>query len=136
MVGANFVILPGKWDVKVAYTWMHATGSMSQSPNLPTNGTAPLFLFPDQTTTLNRVDVQSKYKLDPDLMRHVGFNGETFVKLRYLWENNDVSDWAADNWNYQFLINGDTGVNKNLFLGWNNPNYNVHLLMASVGLKW
>ncbi len=136
MVGANFVILPGKWDLKVAYTWMHANGSMSQSPNLPTNGTAPLFLFPDQTTTLNRVDVQSKYKIDPDLMRHVGFNGETFVKLRYLWENNDVSDWAADNWNYQYLINGDTGVNKNLFLGWNNPNYNVHLLMASLGFKW
>jgi MtrB/PioB family decaheme-associated outer membrane protein len=136
MAGANFVILPGKWDVKVAYTWMHATGSMSQSPNLPTNGTAPLFLFPDQKTTLNRVDVQSKYKLDPDWLRNVGFNGETYIKLRYLWENNDVTDWAADNWNYQYLVNGDTGVNKNLFLGWNNPNYNVHLLMASVGVKW
>jgi hypothetical protein len=69
-------------------------------------------------------------------MRRVGFNGETYVKLRYLWENNDVTDWAADNWNYQYLVNGDTGVNKNLLLGWNNPNYNVHLLMASLGFKW
>jgi hypothetical protein len=132
MVGANFMIIPDKWDLKVAYTWMHATGTMSQSP-FTTN---PLALFPDQKTTLNRVDVQSKYKLDPGWMQQVGFRGETYVKLRYLWENNDVTDWAADNWNYQYLINGDTGVNKNLLLGWNNPNYNVHLLMASVGVKW
>jgi MtrB/PioB family decaheme-associated outer membrane protein len=132
LVGTNFVLIPDKWDLKLAYTWMHARGTMSQSPF----ATNPATLFPDQLTTLNRIDVQSKYRLDPDWVRHVGFAGETYVKLRYMWENNDVKDWAADNWNYQFLINGDTGVTKNLLLGWNNPNYNVHLLMASVGVKW
>jgi MtrB/PioB family decaheme-associated outer membrane protein len=137
MAGANFVLIPGTWDLKVAYTLMHATGTMSQSPFRNANpAIGNLALFPDQSTTLNRVDVQTKYKVDPSFMQQFGFKGETYIKLRYLWEHNEVTDWAADNWNYQYLINGDTGVNKNLFLGWNNPNYNVQLLMASLGFKW
>ena len=52
--------------------------------------------------------MQTKYKVDPSFMQQFGFKGETYVKLRYLWERNEVSDWAAVNWNYMYLFNGDT----------------------------
>jgi MtrB/PioB family decaheme-associated outer membrane protein len=130
IAGANFVVVPDKWDVKVSYTLMSARGEMSGSP---TNAT---IFFPDQTQTLNHVDVVSKYKVDPSFMQQFGFKGETYVKLRYLWERNEVNDWAAVNWNYMYLFNGDATNNKSIELGWNNPNYNAQLLMASLALKW
>jgi Putative outer membrane beta-barrel porin, MtrB/PioB len=130
MAGANFFLIPDKWDIKFAYTIMLANGGMSGSP------TNPAAFFPDQTQKLNRVDVQSRYKVDPSFMQRFGFKGETYVKLRYLWEHNDVSDWAAVNWNYMYLFNGDATNNKSIQLGWNNPNYNVQLLMASLAFKW
>jgi len=27
-------------------------------------------------------------------------------------------------------------VNSNLWMGWDNPNYNVHMLMASIVASW
>jgi MtrB/PioB family decaheme-associated outer membrane protein len=130
VAGANFILIPDKWNIKLAYTLMLANGAISGSP---TNRAAN---FPDQTQTLNRVDVQSRYKVDPSFMRQFGFKGETYVKLRYLWEHNDVSDWAAVNWNYMYLFNGDATNNKSIQLGWNNPNYNVQLMMASLAFTW
>jgi MtrB/PioB family decaheme-associated outer membrane protein len=130
MAGANVVVIPDKFDIKVAYTLMQAKASISTPP------VNPVASFPDQTQTLNRVDVQSKYKVDPGFMQQFGFKGETYVKLRYLWEHNQVTDWAAVNWNYMYLFNTDTSQNKNIQLGYNNPNYNVQLLMASLSFKW
>lgn len=130
IVGANWAVIPGKFDIKATYTYMLATSSIGTPP------ANPAAFFPDQRQTLNRVDVQAKYKVDPEFMQRVGFKGETYVKLRYLWENNNVTDWAADNWNYQYLFNTDTSQTKNIFLGWNNPNYNIQLLALSVGFKW
>jgi MtrB/PioB family decaheme-associated outer membrane protein len=131
MAGANFVIIPKTWDIKLAYTLVLSTASIGAPPANPVTGS-----FPDQNQTTNRVDVQSKYRIDPGYLQQVGFNGEAYFKLRYLWEHNEVSDWAAVNWNYMYLFNGDATTNKNLSLGWNNPNYNVQLLMASLALKW
>jgi MtrB/PioB family decaheme-associated outer membrane protein len=128
--GANWAVIPGKFDIKATYTLMVATASIGTPP------ANPLAFFPDQHQTLNRVDVQAKYQVDPWFMQRFGFRGETYVKLRYLWEDNNVTDWAADNWNYQYLFNTDTSQTKNIFLGWNNPNYNVQLLALSVGFKW
>jgi MtrB/PioB family decaheme-associated outer membrane protein len=132
MGGADLVLVPDKLSLKLAYTLMYAKGALDGNP---TTGSS-FRSFPDQTQINNRLDVQAKYKIDPTYMQQLGFKGETYVKLRWLWEKNEVSDWAASNWNYMYLFNGDTSQTKNIFLGWNNPNYNVQLLMASVGFKW
>jgi MtrB/PioB family decaheme-associated outer membrane protein len=147
LVGTNVVIVPDRldWKASVTYSKMHAT--FDQAPG----GIAPVALasipttagvlgnpaFPDARVTFTRFDMQSKYKFDPAWTQAMGWRGEVYAKLRYVWERNQVTDWAAVNQNYLLLIGGTAApYSKGIFMGWDNPNYDVQVVMASLGFKW
>jgi len=57
------------------------------------------------------------------------------AKLHYTWERNSETKWAND------LLTPETqglgsSVAQDVFLAWHNPNYNVHMLSASVVASW
>ena len=126
ITGINLALIPEKLDLKVAYTYMTSDAAISgqQGP------------WPKQTDNLNRLDVQAKYKIDPAVTQQLGWKGETYVKMRYLWESNSASDWATVDWNYFRQFDSPANTTNHIFLGWNNPNYNVQVLALSVGVKW
>jgi hypothetical protein len=71
----------------------------------------------------------------------MGWVGDVTLKVRYTWEHNHSSNWAYDNLT-PYVPTADpgqpdiSGGNRTLFLAAFNPNYNVHLIAATVGLKW
>ncbi len=84
--------------------------------------------FPDVTTLDERVDATATYKLDPAL---VGF-ADMKVKLRYSWERNAVANWANDP-----LAPWTSSVGTNaLYMAYDNPNFNVQMVSASLIVKW
>lgn len=138
LFGAN-VDVTENIDLKGNLSYMRATGTFTGMPG----GIAPIapagIAAPGLTpisSEVTRFDLQARYKFDPEgLQRQLGWKGEAYAKLRYLWERSAVSDWAAVNQNYAVLISPNAGQ-KSIFLGWNNPNYEVHLIAASFGIKW
>jgi hypothetical protein len=131
LVGANFIIIPKKFDIKATYTHVFATARIN-------GGTSDVTVWPEAETRFHRLDVEGKYILDQDFTRRLGWVNETYVKLRYLFERNDVTDYSAVNWNYYQLFNGYSNATaaKSIYLGWDNPNYDVHLVALSFGAKW
>ena len=80
----------------------------------------------------------AKYTFDkePGLSR-LGFNGEAYAKLRYVWERNSVDNFEQDIMTPYFLtLNGATTLQRMTWMAYDNPNYDVHLIGASLGLKW
>ena len=77
----------------------------------------------------------AKYTFDKQSVRAMGFNGEAYAKLRYVWERNSVNNYDQDIMQaYMNPLINNTGFQT--WMAYNNPNYNVHLIGASVGLKW
>jgi hypothetical protein len=66
----------------------------------------------------------------------MGWKGEVTMKLRYAWERTSVANWQIDSlqaYNYSAAL---TGVGYMTWLAQDNPNYNVHLVSASIAWKW
>ena len=65
----------------------------------------------------------------------LGINGQAYAKLRYVWERNSVNNYDQDIMQAYM----DPLINNTGFMTWmayNNPNYNVQLIGASLGVKW
>lgn len=139
IIGAKAVMVPNKLDVSANFLFSTALGRLGSHPGpVYTGGPLTPEPFPDMTQEFTRVDLQSRYIVDPDLVRKLGWTGETYVRLRYMWERALVDDWSAVNQNYLWLFTGSTNavINKSIFLGWNDPNYNVQLVTVAFGVKW
>ena len=80
-------------------------------------------------TWYQRLDATATYRFDPTLVAQLGWTGDVKAKLRYSWERNSVNWWATD----VYGVGSSTQV---LFNGYDNPNYNVHLLAASLQFTW
>ena len=63
----------------------------------------------------------------------MGWKGDIKAKLHYAWERNSADNWANDGLLPYSTVSGATSV---LWLGWDNPNYNVHMLTASLIASW
>jgi hypothetical protein len=48
-----------------------------------------------------------------------------------VWERNSVDNWQNDS-----VAPYNTWATNALFMAYNNPNYNVHMLMASLAFTW
>jgi hypothetical protein len=139
MIGANAVLVPNKLDVSAHLVYATALGRLGahQGP-VYTGGSINPEAFPDIDQAFTRFDFQARYKVDPEVVRRFGWTGETFIRLRYMWERAVVDDWSTVNQNYLWLVNptGGTVFNKSIFMGWNDPNYNVQLVTVALGVKW
>jgi MtrB/PioB family decaheme-associated outer membrane protein len=136
MGAVNWAAIPDKLDVRLSYTTSLSTNSQpmnTDSGAVPTAATGGQ--PPDVKGQWSRMEALAKYTFDKDSVRAMGFNGNAYVKLRYVWERNSVNNYDQDI--MQAYMN--PLVNTTGFMTWmanNNPNYNVHLVGASFGLKW
>ena len=91
--------------------------------------------FPNYTTYFNRLDAIAEYKFDKTQVAQLGWKGEVIAKLHYVWESNSVSNWQDDPlapYNVPALGSGTSAI----FMAYDNPNYNVQMIMASLAFKW
>ncbi|MFZ2093212.1 MAG: MtrB/PioB family outer membrane beta-barrel protein, partial [Pseudolabrys sp.] len=113
--------------------------SNTDQPLFSNNGTPPTAAtggqFPNISGQWSRLEAQAKYTFDKSTVRMFGINGEAFAKLRYVWERNSVNNFDQDI--MQAYMN--PLINNTGFMTWmafDNPNYNAHLIGASLGVKW
>ena len=52
--------------------------------------------FPDVTTLFKRLDATAIYTFDRAELAQMGWFGDMKAKLRYTWENNNVTNWHDD----------------------------------------
>ena len=136
MAAANWAAIPEKLDLRLAYT---IAISNTDQPLYADNGTQPSAAtggqFPNISGQWSRLEAQAKYTFDKSTVRMFGINGEAFAKLRYVWERNSVNNFDQDI--MQAYMN--PLINNTGFMTWmafDNPNYNAHLIGASLGVKW
>jgi len=100
------------------------------------NGTQPAGgQFPTYSTWFQRFDAEAAYKFDKEQVAQIGWKGDVVAKLHYAWERNSVANWQDDllaPYNVPALASGASAI----FMAYDNPNYNVHMLMASLAFKW
>ena len=134
--GVNANVIPERLDIKGTFTAVRSFGSLAQAPGpgmvTPVSATA----FPDVHSNFDRVDVVTRYTFNP--IQQAGVKIEPYLKARYMWERNSTDDWQPLAWNYMYNFAGQTSstFGKGIMLGWDNPNYNVHMLVLTAGLKW
>ena len=133
--------IPDKLDFRLSYA---VTLSSNDQPIKADNGTQPTQgnvtpgtggNFPDVRGQWSRLEALAKYTFDKDSVRFLGINGQAYAKLRYVWERNSVNNYDQDIMQAYM----DPLINNTGFMTWmayNNPNYNVHLIGASLGVKW
>ena len=81
----------------------------------------------------------AKYMLDPTIMRNAGFfaDAKPYVKARVVWERNSNDSWQNIDQQLGFAVPGaDATLQRAIFLGMSDPNYNVVVGMLSFGVKW
>jgi MtrB/PioB family decaheme-associated outer membrane protein len=126
----KYAAIPDRLDTELRYTASHAVDTVnifSATGATPSGGQ-----FPNVTTWFQRLDAVATYKFDKDQIALLGWKGEVKAKLHYAWEHNSVNNWSND-----LLAPSSPFVSANsIWMGYNNPNYNVHLLMASLAFTW
>jgi hypothetical protein len=133
MGAVNYAVIPDKLDLRLSYTL--AISSDSQ-PVVFGNGTLPATgQYPSVSTTWQRFDATARYKFDADDVRRLGWNGDVYAKLYYAWERNGATNWQNDLMQtYMYSVSSSTGYMT--WLAYDNPNYSVQLLAASLAFSW
>ena len=133
MGAINYAAIPDKLDLSLSYTLSLSKDSQPATAN---NGAAVNPQYPDTTGQWSRLDAMAKYKFDQAVAHQLfGPTGEYYVKLRYAWERNSVNNYDSDIMQtYMFSLSSSTGYMT--WLAYNNPNYNVQLVTASLAFKW
>jgi hypothetical protein len=68
-------------------------------------------------------------------VRRLGWKGDVTAKLRYAWERNSVDNWQNDLMQI-YMAAFSTSYGYQTWLAYDNPNYNVQLITASLAFKW
>ena len=136
MAAANWAAIPDKLDLRLAYT---ISISNTDQPLFADNGTQPSAAtggqFPNIKGQWSRLEAQAKYTFDKGTVRMFGIDGEAFARLRYVWERNSVNNIDQDIMQaYMNPLISNTGFMT--WMAFDNPNYNAHLIGASLGVKW
>jgi len=128
----RYAAIPDKLDLSARYSLSRGVDRYHLDL---TNGTAPTGgQFPDDTTWFQRLDAIAVYTFDKTEVAQMGWKGDVKAKLHYAWERSAVSNWQNDTvavYNPTFA----SGTNA-IFMAYDNPNYNVHILMASLAFTW
>jgi MtrB/PioB family decaheme-associated outer membrane protein len=134
MGAVTWAAIPDQLDFKLSYT---LSLSKDSQPQLTDAGVAPAVQYPDVRGQWSRLEAQAKYTFDKTWTKSMGFNGEAYAKLRYVWERNSVDNLDQDIMTPYFLtLNGATTLQRMTWMAFDNPNYDVQLIAASFGLKW
>ena len=132
MGAVNWSPIPEKLDFKLSYTLSLSKDSQPQTSD---SGVQPTPQYPDMKGQWQRLEAQAKYTFDKDAVRVFGIKGTAYAKLRYVWERNSVDNFDQDIMQaYMNSIVSGTGFMT--WMAYDNPNYNAHLIGASLGVKW
>ena len=136
LAGITHAVIPNKLDVTFTYSYVSAKNSQ---PLVFADGTGPSAAtggqFPDVTSTYQRLEAMAKYTFDEDFVRRMGWNGKVSAQLRYAWENNRVQNWQTDVMQ-TYMYSATNVAGYMTWMAWNNPNYNVHRIGASIAFAW
>ena len=124
----RWAAIPNRLDTEFRYAVSRGVDTV----NLAGNAAAANVSFPDYTTWFQRVDATATYTFDKDWVRQLGWKGDIKLKLHYAWESNSVANWAND----PLAPYSPTVSSAAIWLAGDNPNYNVHMMYASLLLKW
>ena len=136
IAAVRYAAIPNRLDLDLRYTVSDGIDEQAMLGNFPASGVGscsgcgPL---PNDTTMFERLDATATYKLDPTWVRQMGFKGDIKARLRYTWERNAVSNWQNDT---LAPFTDVTGLTNALWLAYDNPNYNVQMLAASLVGTW
>jgi MtrB/PioB family decaheme-associated outer membrane protein len=125
----RYGVIPQKLDTELRYTASRAQDNLNLFP-VPT---AQGGQFPVNNTWFQRLDATAIYTFDKEQLAAMGWKGVLKAKLHYTWERNTEDNWANDPLTPYTLI---VPASTNLWMGWDNPNYNIHMLMASLIATW
>jgi len=137
----NIELKPKVLDLKLGYTFMHANETGAGVTCLINCAAATINqanAVPDALTTYQLFEGTLKYKFDQDQLRAMGWTGQGYVKLRYVYETNFSTSWLANQmmpYMYAVLPTATGGGNK-VWMAGDNPNYSAQLVMATLGLSW
>jgi MtrB/PioB family decaheme-associated outer membrane protein len=141
MTAVNWGAIPDKLDFRFSYTMSLSKDDQpirADSGAQPAQGSGAAGTggnFPDVKGQWSRLEALAKYTFDKDSVRMLGINGQAYAKLRYVWERNSVNNYDQDIMQaYMNPLINNTGFMT--WMAYNNPNYNVHLIGASLGVKW
>ncbi len=130
MAAANYAVIPDRLDLRLSYTL-----SLSNDRQPLVSSTGAITSYPDVNTKWQRFDATAKYKIDPTLVHQFGWKGNVFAKVRYAWERTSVTNWQNDVMQ-TYMFNTSTSTAYMTWMAFDNPNYNVHLIAASLGFQW
>ena len=126
----RYTAIPDKLDTELRYT---ASQGVDNQRLLFITGANPNGgQFPDVTTWFQRLDATATYTFDKAQVAALGWKGEVKAKLRYAWERNSVNNWQQN----PLMPTGNTGEPTLIYMAYDNPNYNVHLMAASLAFTW
>jgi MtrB/PioB family decaheme-associated outer membrane protein len=136
LVAATHALIPNKLELTLAYSYVNANNTQ---PLVFADGTGPSAAtggqFPPVTSAYQRLEAIASYAFDEDFVRRMGWNGKVIGRLRYAWENNSVQNWQTDVMQtYMYSVTNVAGYMT--WMAWNNPNYNVHRIGASLSFAW
>jgi hypothetical protein len=125
----------GAHGLKLNYSYSRSIDRWTTMPYGAGSTTTSNPAFPPVTNEFQRFEALAKYRLDPSLVQQLGWLGDVSVKLRYIWENNNMTNWQSDSV-LPYMEAVTVAARQQVYLAGNNPNYNVHVLMASLGVRW
>lgn len=136
MGAVNYAAIPDKLDLNLSYTL--ALSKDSQPVYFENGATPSSGQYPDVKTNWQRLEAQAKYRFDRETVQAIGWKGDVSAKLRYAWERNSVANWQNDLMQTYMYTTSSPGSGYGYWdwMAYNNPNYNVHLLAASLTFKW
>jgi hypothetical protein len=145
MMASNVELVASVLDLKFSYAYSFGAENWSarNAPYTPAGTVAVAALcpgvtclpVPTTTTNFQRADATLRYTVDPQVVAKLGWLGEVFVKCRYVWERNSVTNWQQDLMT-PYLYLTDTTYARMIEMGGTNPNYNVHRVQLSLAAKW
>ncbi len=98
--------------------------------------------YPNDTNLLEHLEANLTYKFDPAFLTDNGFK-DMKLRLRYTWERNAVANWQNDPLAPFTSSVNPTGsaltgtlTNTALWMAYDNPNYNVQAVAASLIVQW
>jgi Putative outer membrane beta-barrel porin, MtrB/PioB len=139
---ANWTAIPDQLDLTLRYTVSKGLDQQRMLTQAPVTacGSAAVpcqAAFPDVTTLFKRLDATAVYTFNRTWLHQIGWDwvGALKAKLRYTWENNNVNNWQDDLLAPFTPVITSPSANA-LWMGWNNPNYNVQMIAGSLITTW
>jgi hypothetical protein len=144
IIGSNF-IFNDRFDISASYSialgnenWsteaLGATSVCNPVGGAGSNITGACQPIDPVKTTLQRIDLQSRFKLDSELVSKLGFEGDVYWKLKYSLDRSRVKNWQNDLVTpYMYLVDNTA---RDISMAAYNPNYDVHAVSTSLNFKW